>query len=383
MDIAPLATAPFAASTPRILVVDDAPVDRLMLSAVLKKEGFEVLNASNGAEGLAQARRWQPDLILLDVVMPGENGFETCRKLKHDGQVSAIPVIFLSGAEAVESRVTGLTEGGVDYIIKPFEPREVLARIRVHLRIRRAFQALVEYQQAQLKQLQAAQQAILLAPEDFPAARFAVYYRALHAAGGDFYDVIGLGENIIGYFTADVGGHDLGAAYITSALKALLRQNFSLLYTPVETMTLLNDVLRSVLSEGVLLSACCLRLNRRTGQAVVVGAGHPPLVHLPAQGPAQCIAAEGDLLGAFATPYFEARELQVAPGDRLLLFSDGLIESQLGRAVARRQGLAALVAAAEAQRAAPLAEMVANTALTLCPASQANEDDLLLLGVEV
>jgi sigma-B regulation protein RsbU (phosphoserine phosphatase) len=194
---------------------------------------------------------------------------------------------------------------------------------------------------------------------------------------------MGLGDGIIGYFTADVGGHDLGAAYITSALKALLRQNFSLLYTPVETMTLLNSVLRSVLSEGVVLCACCMRLNRRSGQMVVVSAGHPPLIQIPAQGQAVLHPSEGDLLGAFESPYFQSLEIHVSAGDRLLLFSDGLIETYRGEPVTRGQGLQRLMDTASERRLEPLAVLVEETALAICPAAGKSEDDILLLGVEV
>ena len=373
----------FPTMAPTILVIDDSALDRLLLSAVLQKEGFIVFTANDGKEGLQQAKQKQPDIILLDVFMPDESGFETCKKLKQDGSTNTIPVIFLSGAEDLKSRVTGLTSGGVDYITKPFEREEVLARIRVHLRIRRAFQALIAHQKEQLKQLEIAQQSILVLPEEFVEAHFAVYYRALHAAGGDFYDVVSLGDGIVGYFTADVGGHDLGAAYITSALKALLRQNFSLLYSPLETMTLLNSVLSSVLSEGVVLSACCMRLNRRTGQLILVSAGHPPLIRIPAQGAAEMVSAEGDLLGAFELPYFQSREIHVLVGDRLLLFSDGLIETYQGKPITRREGLQRIMDIAAELRSVNLAEMVEQTALTICPAAEKNSDDILLLGVEL
>ena len=116
---------------------------------------------------------------------------------------------------------------------------------------------------------------------------------------------------------------------------------------------------------------------------ILVSAGHPPLLHLSAQGPIAQITAEGDLLGAFETAYFESREIPVSAGDRLLLFSDGLIESYQGRPVTRRQGLQILADTAAALRLASLADMVEQTALAICPAAGKNSDDLLLLGVEV
>lgn len=369
---------------PRVLIIDDSPVDRMMLSAVLQKEGFGVLTAENGAEGLMQAKRERPDIILLDVMMPDENGFETCEKLKRDVHTSAIPVIFLSASDALQSRVAGLTGGGVDYITKPFEREEVLARIRIHLRIRRAFDAMVEQQKLQLQQLKTAQQAILVQPEEIPEAQFGVYYRPLHEAGGDFYDVIRLGEGIIGFFSADIGGHDLGAAFITSALKVLLRQNFNSLYTPVETMTLLNSVLRPVLSEGVVLSACCVRLNRRSGRLIFVSAGHPPMLHIHFGGTViEEVFLEGDLLGAFDSPVFGNCEIPVAKGDRLIFFSDGLIESFQGAVVTRSEGIQYLKEVVRDLVHLPLADFVRETAQLICGNDQPLLDDILLLGVEV
>jgi phosphoserine phosphatase RsbU/P len=354
-----------------------------MLSAVLQKEGFLVSSAGDGREGLERARVEKPDIILLDVLMPGESGFDTCIKLKKDVHTSPIPVIFLSASDGLQSRVTGLTTGGVDYITKPFEREEVLARIRIHIRIRRAFDALVEQEKAQLKKLEAAQRSILVQPHDLPAAGFSVYYRPLHEAGGDFYDVIPQGEGIFGYFSADIVGHDLGAAFITSALKVLLPQNFNSLYTPVETMTLLNNVLQPVLSEGVMLSACCARLNRRTNSLMIVSAAHPPLIHLRSNGQIEYITGEGDLLGAFDSPTFECVEKSVARGDRILFFSDGLIEAFHEQPVPRPVGLQHLGNAAQKLHALPLASWVEQTALSIFSADESPDDDLLLLGVEV
>jgi phosphoserine phosphatase RsbU/P len=372
-----------AGSAHQVLVIDDSPLDRLMLSSVLQKEGFHCITAANGSEGFLRARESNPDIILLDVLMPGENGFETCTHLKMDPATSPIPVIFLSSESDKQSRVSGLTGGGVDYITKPFETEEVLARLRIHLRIRQAFLSLIEQQKQELSKLQDAQQAILVRPGEVPDANFAVHYRSLHAAGGDFYDVIPLGNGIIGYFSADIGGHDLGAAFITSALKALLRQNFTSLYTPLEVMTLLNSVLYSLIEEEIVLCACCMRLNRRSGRLIGVSAGHPPILHLDTTGSLRPISIEGDLLGAFETPYFESVEVKVAAGDRLFFFSDGLIENFHGIRVARTLGIHHLQAALLERRHLSLTEMVDGAAYSICGPAEKQEDDLLLLGVEV
>ena len=370
-------------SIPHVLIVDDSQLEGYMLANVLRKEGFEVSTALSGREGLALALETQPDIILMDVIMAGLNGFETCDLLKRDGRTSSIPVIFLSGVDDRGSRVRGLNGGGVDYINKPFEREETLARLRIHLRIRAAFEALVEKERAQLSTLREAQKSILVQPHELPEARFAIHYRPLLEAGGDFYDVIQLGELIHGYFLADVGGHDLGAAFITSALKALLRQNFTALYTPAEIMTLLNSVIVPVLPEGTFLSACCARLNRRTRQMTYVIAGNPPLLLLSAAGETRLLEAEGDLLGAFEAPFFESREVTLKPGDRLLFLTDGLIEEFQGRVVRRAEGIQNLLRAAETARGLALSAWVAAVAGEICPPGQPAADDLLLLGVEI
>jgi len=118
---------------PTILVVDDTPINLDLVRSVLEAEGFRTLTASNGPLARNLSRTEQPDLILLDVMMPGETGFETCAQLKSDAVTADIPIIFLSSLDDVKSKVTGLKIGGVDYIAKPVHGEEVLARVRVHL----------------------------------------------------------------------------------------------------------------------------------------------------------------------------------------------------------------------------------------------------------
>jgi two-component system OmpR family response regulator len=121
-------TAPEA----RLLVVDDEPNIVELLSASLRFAGFEVATASTGQEALTTARTFRPDLALLDVMMPGMDGFELVRRLRGEG--ARVPVLFLTARDATEDKVMGLTLGGDDYVTKPFSLDEVLARIRAILR---------------------------------------------------------------------------------------------------------------------------------------------------------------------------------------------------------------------------------------------------------
>src|SRR3954447_16855104 len=116
----------------RLLVADDDPNIVELLSASLRFAGFEVATAKDGAETLRIAKPFEPDLVVLDVMMPGLDGFDVVRRLRSDGQ--RVPVLFLTARDATEDKVTGLTLGGDDYVTKPFSLEEVIARIRAVLR---------------------------------------------------------------------------------------------------------------------------------------------------------------------------------------------------------------------------------------------------------
>ncbi|MBI1923308.1 sigma-54-dependent Fis family transcriptional regulator [Candidatus Poribacteria bacterium] len=127
---------PLASMQAKILIVDDIPANLNMLSDTLEPEGYDILAAPSGEVALQLVSRNLPDLILLDVMMPkGIDGFETCRQLKQEPTTAEIPVIFVTAKDETESLVEGFRVGGVDYIAKPFEKEEVLARVGTHLKI--------------------------------------------------------------------------------------------------------------------------------------------------------------------------------------------------------------------------------------------------------
>lgn len=126
----------------RILVIDDTPKNLDVLSDLLGQHDFEVLFALDGGTGIQCAESGQPDLILLDIMMPGMNGFETCRQLKANDNTQDIPVIFMTALSDIDNKVTGFEIGAVDYITKPIQAEEVLARVNTHLEIQRIQRAL-------------------------------------------------------------------------------------------------------------------------------------------------------------------------------------------------------------------------------------------------
>lgn len=368
------------ADVPSILIVDDDAVTVSLLGAMLRQEGYRTLSARSGSEGRGAAARHRPDLILLDVHMPDENGIDVCRGLKADPSLSHIPILFVSAEDDVRAKVAGLDAGAVDYVTKPFHRAEVLARVRTHLRLSRALRAIVELQAVRVAQLATAQNAILPRPEDWPAARFAVDYRPLCEAGGDFYDVLQPGEGVIDYLVADVSGHDLASALPTAALKALLHQNCSITESPEQALRTVNSVLRTVLPDGHFATLVYVRLNRALHQATLVSAGHPPVIHAPVRGRPIAIEQVGDVIGMFDTAVFEQRVVPLAAGDRLFLFSDGLVQPSPG--VTQDQQVLRMCELCERHGSSPLAAGIPAVVDEMFSGREAR-DDVVLMGVEV
>ena len=136
-----------------LLIVDDAPANLELLAGLLRRAGFRVRPVPSGELALQAARHELPDLILLDINMPGLNGYEVCARLKADSALQAVPVIFLSALDDVLDKVKAFSVGGVDYVSKPFQFEEVEARVRTHLALRRQ-ECQLQESLAQLKELE-------------------------------------------------------------------------------------------------------------------------------------------------------------------------------------------------------------------------------------
>ena len=117
----------------RILIVDDSPTETFRFKEILTKQGYDVLEASNGADGVTLAKAEQPDLVLMDVVMPGVNGFQATRQITRDEDTKHIPVVIVSTKDQATDRVWGKRQGAIDYLIKPIEENQLIDVIKQFL----------------------------------------------------------------------------------------------------------------------------------------------------------------------------------------------------------------------------------------------------------
>ena len=362
----------------RVLVVEDDPVSSQIILKAMSQAGFEASHASTVREAVAAIDGFAPDLMLLDVGLPDGDGFEVCRHVQRQARLSATPVIFISGHDDTASKLRGFEAGGVDYVTKPIVHAELLARVTTHLRLKRAFDLLADLQAERIKRLGAVQVALMPQPAALPEARFAVRLEQLCEAGGDIYDVVNVGDGVVDYLVADVSGHDISSSLWTSSLKTLTAEYATPANPPLDIVRAMNRVLTRILPDGHFFTLAYLRLNRRQRRVGLVLAGHPPPLLVRTSEAATLLDGEGDVVGAFEDAAFHYREFRVSRGDRLFLYSDGLIELQPDRGAA----LDRLREAGDRQRGLDLDAAVDQLREAMV-GGHTPQDDILLLGIEV
>ncbi|MEW6708198.1 MAG: fused response regulator/phosphatase [Candidatus Riflebacteria bacterium] len=331
-------------SAPLILVVDDDFCSNLTLQTILSHEGFRAITATDSISCFAAIKDNLPELILLDVEFPDESGFDICRKIHENPSTTNVPVLFISANDDVTSKVKGFEAGGVDYITKPWQKEEILARVRTHLRLQQALLFRSELQSMKLEKLKQAQDASLVKSHESPEARFSVFFKPLQELGGDFYDVIKLGDQIFDYIIADISGHDISIALISSALKMLLRQNSSILSTPRDTLLDINKAIPAVIQPDQFVALTIVRLNRKAGKAWIVNSGNPSPVYFSSQNKNHAILnITGDLVGIFQDVSFQLYEMKIAAGDRFYIYSDGILDlfAEAGKSLKEKTSVAA------------------------------------------
>jgi len=318
-----------------ILVVDDTPANLRLLSGMLAEQGYKVRSVINGQMALTATQAAPPDLILLDINMPEMNGYEVCERLKADEKTHDIPVIFISALDATEDKIKAFTVGGLDYITKPFQFEEVLARVETHLSLRQLQKQLLDANKRFEQELALAGrvQASFLPNElpDISGWQLAVTLKPARETSGDFYDINPLPNGELGILVADVVGKGVGAALYMALSWTLIRTYAA--EHPTQPELVCEAVNRRILRDtqaDMFVTVFYGVLNPATGTLIYCNAGQNPpfLIGAHKSDDAQKLGATGKPLGMFEDETWEKGVTLFASGDVLVAYTDGITEAQ-------------------------------------------------------
>lgn len=332
----------------RVLIVDDTPENIRLLMAILQSS-CEVVAATQGRKALEIAAERPPDLILLDVVMPGMNGYEVCERLKQGPKTANIPVIFVTGLADVGEEERGLRLGAVDYITKPFHPELVKARVHNQLELKRHRDYLEEeverrtlalleaksIRQRMESELEVASrlQHSMLPSRTFVDYRFlgcqlATLFQAARAVGGDLYDYFFIDDVSFLFVIGDVSDKGVAAALFMVRVRTLIRSLGPTASDPASLLKAINTSLCEDNPACMFVTMACAVLKIDRGEVVLASGGHEAPLLLAGDGEVRAVEVEGGpALGLIPEAEFQNVSLQLAPHQSLVFYTDGIPEA--------------------------------------------------------
>jgi sigma-B regulation protein RsbU (phosphoserine phosphatase) len=320
----------------QILIIDDDPAIQMLLKRTLNKEGYEVAVASNGEEGLAQARQLRPGLVLCDWNMPGMTGLEVCRQVKATSELSTTMFVLLTSRTALEDRVEGLDAGADDFLSKPVEMPELEARVRSNLRLHELSRDLQDQKLLLETELaEAAEYVSSILPDRMtePPVTIDARFIPSRQLGGDGFDYYWLDSEHLAIYLLDASGHGLRAALPTLSVLNLLRSralpqiNY---YQPSDVLRGLNETFQMTQRNDKYFTIWYGVYNRVKRQLVYASAGHPPAILISGK-PASSIQVKrlktsGLPVGMFPDADYVDDCCDVVEPSTLYIFSDGIYE---------------------------------------------------------
>ncbi len=315
----------------RVLIVDDAKANLDILVEGLKAD-HKLSLAMNGEMALQAAVRTPPDLVLLDIVMPGMDGYEVCRKMRQMPETAEVPIMFLSSLEEVQNKTRGFEAGANDYLTKPFEMLEVKARVKSLLKAKAYSDAVKEQIASELRVAREIQMGML--PHDFApfeknyGVEFGAILEPAREVGGDLYGVCAPGPERLVVFLGDVSGKGIPASMFMVRAISLARLLAKEIAEPERILARLNDELSADNPSGMFVTFLCAVFEPKSGRLTIANGGHcrPVILH-DGQPPRWAVKNLGTALGFEPGLEFERTDLTLRPGDVLVLYSDGVTEA--------------------------------------------------------
>jgi sigma-B regulation protein RsbU (phosphoserine phosphatase) len=311
--------------------VDDVKANLDILVEGLKAD-HKLSLALSGEMALQAAARLPPDLVLLDIMMPGMDGYEVCRRLRQMPETADVPIMFLSSLEEVQNKTRGFEAGANDYLTKPFEMLEVKARVRSLLKAKAYNDAVKEQIASELRVAREIQMGML--PHDFGpmeqayGVRFGAVLEPAREVGGDLYGVCAAGPGRLVIFLGDVSGKGIPASMFMVRAISLARLLAREIAEPERILARLNDELAADNPSGMFVTFLCAVFAPDSGRLILANGGHCRPVLLAAGAPARwAVKNLGTALGFEPGLEFERTELTLRDGEALVLYSDGVSEA--------------------------------------------------------
>ena len=317
----------------QILVIDDDLVMRLVLKKTLQEQGYEVIVAKNGKEGIELAQKHHPALVICDWLMPEVDGLDVCAQIKQDHNLSSTFFILLTSRSAVEDKVKALDSGADDFLSKPIEKIELIASVRAGLRLYQLNQDLQLQKHLLESELNEASEYVrsLLPVSLEGEVNISTQFIPSSQLGGDCYDFYWLDSDHLAIYLIDTSGHGVGSALLSISILNLLRsQSFGKekFYDPSLVMTELNRAFQMSQQGGRYFTMWYGVYKRSQRKLVYANAGHPPALLAVGNDNSQLqqLPSLSMPIGFFPDIEYESAELAIAPNSSLYVFSDGIFE---------------------------------------------------------
>ncbi|HOR92942.1 MAG TPA: SpoIIE family protein phosphatase [Spirochaetota bacterium] len=314
-----------------ILVIDDSKLNRAIVKNTLLNYNIHVFEAADGLEGLTVLQSRHFDLILLDIVMPNMDGFgflEQCKQYIGD---DFIPIILMTGLDDLNSKIKGLSIGADDFLLKPLNQKELIARVQSLLRLKQAHDELYEKNQQIQKELEYAkrlQQFII--PKDFSFISYPSIsgrYLPIADIGGDLFDCYKISDSKTGVLIADVTGHGIPAALVMSMAKMTFNIHSYEIFPTQQLMSKINEEMRGLLLDMQYITAFYMLIDIEHHTITFTNAGHTrPLYYRKSTDKIIALDTNGLFLGIQDESLYEQKSIHYESGDRCILYTDGITE---------------------------------------------------------
>ena len=376
-----------------ILIVDDRRLQRDLIAAYLSKAGYSnISQAANGVEALEMIKAVNPDLVLLDIMMPDMDGYEVCQRIRSDPFSHDIPVLFQSAVNKVEERSRAFEVGATDMVSKPIYGPELIARVRIQLEKRFLIRELSVYRERlryELNMAHGMQKALMPNLDDIAKASerhdlsIAAHYEACEELGGDFWSIRTLSDHRLGFVLVDFSGHGVTAALNTFRLHTMLDWIAERAIDDAgKYIEIINKFFSRVLPTGQYATMIVGQVDTKNEVLRYASAAHPPpILGNNRTGKAEFLESAGLPIGIKRDATYEERRVPFDKDNILFLYSDALIETpDPAHPVIDQDGLLQLVRHQLGKRTADdLVENILNRFFLMAPGPLS--DDLSVLCV--